>query len=106
MAYLTLNKIGNNGVYVDLGVYNNQEVDGNKLESPIGFSALNVGKIKRYKINDFEGVMVVYDGREADKWKLTHDKTYKGTDFLIVDSVNDVEPESTEHLIELITSLL
>ena len=101
MANVVVTSKGTNGIYVDFGVYESSEVS-----SPQGFNSCHLTHIEAYTFGGHDGVRVVYEGSDKQKWFLTHDSSYSGSDFYIVDSIDSVAPTSQSDLIDKLTQLL
>ena len=65
MPNVTVTSKGTNGIYVDFGDY---EDDANGIFSPQGFHACFIEHI----YDDGTGVVVKYEGRDAQTWMLCH----------------------------------
>lgn len=94
MANIVITSKGTNGVYVDFGTYASAD-----LSSPQGFGKCFIEHIEP----SGSGVRVVYGGRDAQCWKLSHTAV---TDFMIVDTIDGVAPTSQDDLIDKLTALL
>jgi len=94
MANIVITTVGNNGVYVDFGVY----ASADRL-SPQGFNANTIQHIAPSST----GVVVKTVGRDSETWYVTHTAL---TSYLIIDTIDGVAPTSQADLISKLTAIL
>jgi len=106
MPNIVITSKGTNGIYVDFGDYVGKQTPIGILRSPQGYNACYVENIEPEVKDGDNGVRVVYEGTDRQKWNLTHDENYSGDHFMIVDTIDGAAPSSQNDLIDKITALL
>lgn len=96
MANIVITTIGNDGVYVDFGVYASSE-----LLSPQGYQGKTIISVS--PTADTNGIHVLTQGRDAQKWPVCHTAT---AGYMIVDSIDGVTPTGWSDLISKLTALM
>ena len=105
-ANVIMTSKGSKGLHIDFGIYKGQKFHKTLMQSPQGFNTDYIEHIDPEELDSHLGVRVVYEGSDRQKWHLTHDASYVGDKFMIVDLINGQAPTSHEDLIDKITCLL
>ena len=100
MNFITINKTSNN-IIVDFGDYiGSNDVDYRKAS----YDASDIAEINLMANDSYVTVKMKYS-HSGKVWALTYDKTYSGSDYFIIDTIDGVEPTSMEDLFNKLTNL-
>lgn len=93
-----LKRVGERGIFVDFGDYANPPFN---QCSPIGFNCIDLSNAK--PTEDY--VFVRITGEDSSDWRCSFEANANPA-ILIIDKIDNVQPLSNVHLIELLTSLM